>query len=424
VGLWRSRPRAESGCRGLPVTRLDLIRAGRGASGAVAAQLAQALTSFVLHLAASRQLGPSGLGIFALLYSGIVLATAISTGLVGDSLTVLDRTEPRIRSGLQVLGVGMAAGFGLVGALVVWMTSVLETVPALLFGAVIASFLLEDLLRRSLMASLKFWSVVVTDATALAVSVGWLTTIHLLSVRFTLNDLLLALLLGQCAGMIAAARLLPQQERRWAAWRDPDLRSVVRFGAWRASQQATRPATLLAVRSIVVAALGAATFGQLEAARIYVAPALLLVQGLAGFFFSTFASDTRQGRSELLRRADIGALASFGMVVLFGVIALAMLPVAGGIVTAGSFELERVAVGGWLAYAGCTALLSAYGGLAAVTGAHVRVFAVRLVGTGGALPRGASQRHHHPPVDPRSGCGTRRQGSAGPLSRTACQSDG
>jgi O-antigen/teichoic acid export membrane protein len=361
------------------VSTSGLLRAGRGASGAVVAQLAQALTSFVLHLAASRQLGPSGLGVFALLYSGVVLATAISTGLVGDSLTVLDRAEPRIRSGLQLLGVGVALGFGIVAALLAWATDLLDAIPALVFGAVTASFLLEDLLRRLLMASLRFWSVVVTDVTALTVSLGWLTVTYLTSSRLRLVDLLLALFVGQCAGMVVAARLLPQQERRWAPWRNADLRSVLRFGSWRASQQAVRPATLFVVRNVVIAAVGVATFGQLEAARLYVSPALLLVQGVASFFFSSFASDRREARSTLLKRADVGAVALFCMVVLFGVLALAMLPWAEDVITAGAFELDGVAVVGWLAYAGCAAFVTAYGGLAAVSGAHVQVFLLRLV---------------------------------------------
>jgi hypothetical protein len=66
-----------------------LLGRGRGVSGAVGAQLAQALASLVLSIVAARSLGADGLGVYGLISGGLVLATAIATGLVGDSLTVL-----------------------------------------------------------------------------------------------------------------------------------------------------------------------------------------------------------------------------------------------------------------------------------------------------------------------------------------------
>ena len=88
------------------------------------AQLAQALTSLVLSIVA---VAPSAsAGTFGLLYSGLVLATALSTGLVGDALTVLDRQHVRLRSGLQQIGVAFAVLCGVVGAIVVGATGLLS----------------------------------------------------------------------------------------------------------------------------------------------------------------------------------------------------------------------------------------------------------------------------------------------------------
>lgn len=356
-----------------------LLRRARGASGAVTAQFAQALTSFVLHLAASRELGPSGLAVFALLYSGIILATAISTGMVGDSLTVLPRSQPAVRGGLQVVGAVIAIGSALIGAVVTFATGLLDLWPSLLLGAVVAVFVIEDLARRLLMASLRFWALVATDATALIVTIGWIIGTAVLHGSLRMTDLLLALLLGQCAGLVTAILCLPVAERHLAPWRSSDVRSVLGYGSWRAAQQAVRPSTLAATRSIAIIAVGAALFGQLEAARVYVAPALLMINGVASFLFSSYAAQRDHTRRHLLRRADVAAVALSMLALLLGLAAVAVLPVAGSIITAGGFDLDGVAVLGWVAYAACTALLTPYGGLAAVSGAHRQVFTVRVV---------------------------------------------
>jgi hypothetical protein len=66
----------------------------RSALGAIAAQGAQALASFVLQIAVARTLGIGGLGAFAILYGVVVLASGTITGFVGDSLVVLPLAGP------------------------------------------------------------------------------------------------------------------------------------------------------------------------------------------------------------------------------------------------------------------------------------------------------------------------------------------
>ena len=89
-----------------------LAQKSRSATGAVGAQLMQALASLVLSIAAARALGADGLGVYGLISGGLVLTCAIATGLIGDSLTVLDRKGPHVRAGLQSVGlsVGVLAG--------------------------------------------------------------------------------------------------------------------------------------------------------------------------------------------------------------------------------------------------------------------------------------------------------------------------
>ena len=87
----------------------------RPATGAVAGQVSQAAAALVLQVAAARELGAAGLATFSLVYGAIVLVTAVASGLVGDSLTVLDRTERGTRAALHVWAVAVAAGAGVLG---------------------------------------------------------------------------------------------------------------------------------------------------------------------------------------------------------------------------------------------------------------------------------------------------------------------
>ena len=101
----------------------------RSAVGAVAAQGAQALASFVLQVAVAKVLGISALGAFAILYGVVVLASATVTGFVGDSLVVLDRRSRPIRSALEQYALAFAVGGGVLAGVVttaLGFTSVLE----------------------------------------------------------------------------------------------------------------------------------------------------------------------------------------------------------------------------------------------------------------------------------------------------------
>ena len=360
------------------VSTRSFVRRGRRVSGAVVAQLAQALTSLVLSIVAVRALGAEGLGTFGLLYSGLVLATALSTGLVGDALTVLDRRHVHLRSGLQMMGIAFAVLCGVVGAIVVGATGLVSWPSALLFALVGAVFVIEDLLRRLLMASLQFWSVVAVDLSCLVVTLVFLFGVSL-ATEMQIVHLLAAVLVAQAMGLAVALRLLTDDERWLAPWRGGDLGSVVRFGGWRAAQQGVRPATLTLTRTVIVLATSTLAFGELEAARVYAAPTMLVVGGVGGFLFATYAESKERPMHELLRRADAGAALLVVLVVLLGGAAIAVVPWAGDLVTGGSFQLDGVAVVGWVVFAAAAAILMPYGGLGAVRGLHVTVFLFRGV---------------------------------------------
>ena len=87
-----------------------------------------ALAGLVLQVAAARLLGAGGLAVFSLVYGALVLVTAVCSGMVGDSLTVLDRHDRGVRAGLHVWTALVSAAAGLAGALAALVTDVVPRV--------------------------------------------------------------------------------------------------------------------------------------------------------------------------------------------------------------------------------------------------------------------------------------------------------
>jgi O-antigen/teichoic acid export membrane protein len=348
----------------------------RPAAGALAGQATSALAGLVLQVAAARELGAAGLAAFSLAYGAIVLATAVSSGLVGDSLTVLDRTDPGIRAGLHVGTAVVSAAAGTIGCLLAVVTGVVPVWAGLLLGLATAAFIVEDTLRRLLMATGRFWSLPAVDATSMALALGVLVWAGLAG-ELTLTSFVLALLTGQAGAAVVAWKLVPAAERPRGPWRRPALAVVASFGAWRAASQAVRPALLTLLRVFVVALAGAAAYGPLEAARVYTAPTLVLVAGLGSFLLPYFASLRPRGPATGLRTADraaAGLALAVGVIGLAGVLAL---PWLGPLLTGGGYDVPVGAVVGWALYAVAGAVLLPYSGLAAVHGGQRQVLVLR-----------------------------------------------
>lgn len=346
-------------------------------AGAVAAQFSQAAGSFLLQVLAARLLGKEGLAVFAVLSGLVVLATAVVSGFVGDSLTVLDRSATAVRAGLQWWLVVLSTGVALIASLGLWGSDYLTPWEALVFGLSGAAFVAEDSFRRLLMATMRFWAIVVVDLVSLIGSVGVVAVVHATS-EVTLATLLEGLLVGQVAAMAVAIVLLPPSDRWWARGTTPDRGHVFRYGKWRALQVSVRPAMLAVMRVIVVAGVGRAAYGELEGARLFVAPATLAVNGASSYLFARFARTKDAATSKLLRQSDRGvvvlATASLGL----GVIAALLVPSLGSAMVGDDFDLDRWGVFGWAVLAAATAAATPYGVLAAVRGRQGATLLVRL----------------------------------------------
>ncbi|RTL07289.1 MAG: hypothetical protein EKK62_11700 [Acidimicrobiia bacterium] len=348
-------------------------------AAAVSAEVVQSMTSFLLQIIAVRELSAAGLGVFALLYSCVILSTAVTTGMVGDSLTVLDRHDASVRGGLQAVALTIAVVGGTVACVLSGATGLISWDLAPLFGLAATIFVLEELIRRMLMASLRFWFVVAVDTTCLVVTAFWLGLFKVLDGQLVMRDLLSSLVVAQLCGLLVGVVLLPRAERWWATMRASRWREVVRYGRWRAAQQAVRPAMMAAVRTIVIVAVGTTLFGELEAARVFAAPAMLIVNGVGSFLFASYAARRRSTLRELIPLADRGTGMLVGLSLVLGAVSVALLPAVGDVITSGKFELDPIAVFGWSVYAAASAVLMPYGSLAAVRGRHAAMMGLRVV---------------------------------------------
>lgn len=354
----------------------ELLR--RPVTGAVAGQISQAVAGLVLQVAAARTLGAAGLATFSLIYGAIVLATAVTSGLVGDSLTVLDRHDRGLRAGLHVWALAVAVTAGIGGAGLAVATSVLTSGAAAVLAVGVTAFVLEDTLRRLLMATQQYWRLPAVDVTSLVLSVVTLVVLSQAG-QLSLTSFLWSLVVGQIGAAVVAWFVTPVTERPRGPWRQPDLAAVWSFGSWRAAGQMVRPSLLTALRLVIVGLLGAAAYGPLEAARVYTAPTLVLVQGLGSFLLPHYVATSDRSPRRAIRAADGAALGLAAGVAVLTALAVLTQPFLGPLLTGGSYPVPVPAVVGWGAYAIGGALLLPYSGLATVHRRQRRVLGFRLL---------------------------------------------
>ncbi|MGF7237755.1 MAG: O-antigen ligase family protein [Frankia sp.] len=375
-------------------------RGARGgpAMGAVASQALNAGGSLVVQVAVARVLGAGGFGSFVLLSSALILFTAIYTAFVGDSLTVLDRADPRIRGALLVAHLGLSTLAGVVGYALAVVLGVLGPDAAMLYGVLVFCWLTEELGRRIFTARLEFWRLTGNDAVYVGVTLTGLAALPLVGVRLTLPTVVTAMIGGALAAIIVAYRQIPASELRLAALQRGALREVAAFATWRALQAGIRPLVLLVARMLIGGFAGRATLGRIEAGRLLLAPAQTMVGAAGNVLLPMYvperpardgvgpdggrmvgAGPGRTGRGVTVRRAS--ALLLWGTLAI-GVVAVVFAGPLSRFVVGPHIDVPRTAVFGWAAYTCALAL-----GLPALTALVARrrsrtVFLVRLADAG------------------------------------------
>ncbi|MDN5687719.1 MAG: hypothetical protein L0G94_13760 [Brachybacterium sp.] len=347
----------------------------RKAGGAVLAQAVQALVSLALQILVIRLLGVAEYGRFAILYGVIVLTTAVITGLVGDSLVVLDRSDRRVRAGLELVLAVVATVLAVGAGLLVWGSgfgSVLESVD---FAAALLAFGVEEVVRRLLMAHMSFVRAALADSSSFVVVLVVVFATHLTG-QMSLSAVFAGIAAGQLLATGVGWHFVPHTDRVLVGMQSAQWREVIGYGTWRALQQVLRPGLFTVVRLVVLAAAGAAAVGLLEAARTYASPLILVVGGLSSFLFVRFADQKKSGAPGSVRDADrvVGMLV-LAAIVMSG-IAVVLIPWASPLLF--GVRVDPLAVMAWLAYGTSVAFVTPYGALGAVAGKQVAVFAIRL----------------------------------------------
>ena len=241
-------------------------------------------------------------------------------------------------------------------------------------------YLIEDALRRLLMTTLMFWRIAAIDtASLLAVRSRSLCS----RPRSPSPGCSSRSWSANCRPSPVGICLLPARERWLARPLPAHYRAVAAYGLWRSLQAAVQPSVLALTRVTVIGIIGLAAAGELEAARIYTAPAMLVVLGLGGFLFARHAIAKAQPMHTAARSADREALAMMLFTVVFSICAVSALPLIGPLVT--GHNVSALTVVGWLVYTLSFAAAMPYAALAAVQepDARGRAYARRQFG---ALP--------------------------------------
>lgn len=363
-------------------TRIRRLLQSR-ALGAAVSQLWQAVGSFGLQIVAAWTLGAVGLGLISLSLGVIVLTTALASGMIGDSLVILDRSNPKIRGALQGWALLIVGASAVVAGVAMGFT-VLTPGQALLFGAALAAFQIEELVRRVFMGLMQFWKLVILDSAAVFVALGIITATALLG-GITVGSFFAALLVGQLVGIAVGVAMLPSIERTWAPIKGSEFRTVGAFGSWRGAQVAVPQLMMTLSRILVTAFAGGAMLGLVEGARILVAPVLLTVQGLGAYLLSSYVRDKALGVVRLRRRAWRASSMLMGAALVVGALVVVLAGPLGHLISGPDFSIERLTVIGWVAYVIASASLQPFASLAAVLGRQRRVFLCRLLDAASTL---------------------------------------
>ncbi len=317
--------------------------------GALVSQGIVAAASLGLQLIAFSQLGAGGLGAFSLLFGILITVNSIQSGWIGDSLTVLDRFEPGYRRALihsQVLVVGLTFVVTTVVALPV---GGVDLNTAVLFGFASTAWVVEETMRRLLIARREFWKLAANDAAFAVGSFSLVGFTMLTDNQFTLETLVLALFAGAVVAIGFGFAQLPHVELSRGLLGPSRMNELASFAFWRAAQIGLRPGSQAIVRFIVVAAVSVEALGELEAARLLLAPILTAVNGAGVYLLPTYSSQIREGR-RFRPGVPTAMLVVGGVAASYGLLAVVLRAPLTSLLPGDATAITATALIAWTAY--------------------------------------------------------------------------
>ena len=346
--------------------------------GAIVSQLIVAGSSLLLSFVALRELGASGLGVFSLLLGVLITINSVQTGWIGDSLTVLDRFDPGIRRALfqsQWAAVGLIS---LVTYAIALQVDGVDGTAAALFALASVAWSLEETCRRILIARREFWSLVANDTAFAVGSLGLVAAVIASGNDLTIEIMILSLLAGGIVAIGLAVVQLPRIELLRGPVEPSRMRELASFAGWRAIQVGLRPGTMAIVRAVVAATAGFAALGELEAARLLIAPVLTIVNGAGVYLLPTYANQVRRLAPfrPTIRRAMLVVAALAGA---YGVLAMWLRDLLVDLLTNGDTVVSAGAVVSWITFSVAFGVGVPAGSAMVALGHSRRTFAIRAV---------------------------------------------
>ncbi|MGB7880431.1 MAG: O-antigen ligase family protein [Ilumatobacteraceae bacterium] len=346
--------------------------------GAIVSQLIVAGSSLLLSFVALRELGASGLGVFSLLLGVLITVNSVQTGWIGDSLTVLDRFDPGIRRALfqsQWAAVGLIS---LVTYAIALQVDGVDGTAAALFALASVAWSLEETCRRILIARREFWSLVANDTAFAVGSLGLVAAVIASGNDLTIEIMILSLLAGGIVAIGLAVVQLPRIELLRGPVEPSRMRELASFAGWRAIQVGLRPGTMAIVRAVVAATAGFAALGELEAARLLIAPVLTIVNGAGVYLLPTYANQVRRLAPfrPTIRRAMLVVAALAGA---YGVLAMLLRDLLVDLLTNGDTVVSAGAVVSWITFSVAFGVGVPAGSAMVALGHSRRTFAIRAV---------------------------------------------
>ncbi|GAA4106667.1 hypothetical protein [Actinomadura miaoliensis] len=349
------------------------------AGGAVTVQFVTAGGSLVVQALAARGLGADGYGGYALFVAVLVMITAVQTAWVGDTLTVYDRFDPRVRGALLLSVAGTVAAGAVVGAVISLVMGLAGAAGTALFALLVALWLLNETGRRIFTARMEFWRLALNDCSYLLVTLGVLGGWQTLTGEASLELLLGAMCVGCAASIMLAWVRLPREEYARAPLRGTAFREIAAFAWWRSIQAGIRPTALLVARLMIAGFASTAALAAVEAARLLLAPALTFVNGAGWFLLGDFAKAEREGRPMRARQAVRACALMAGIALVMSLAGILLADWLGPVVTGGSFDVDGLAAVGWGVYAVCFACTLPLASLATARKRSRTVFVIRGV---------------------------------------------
>jgi O-antigen/teichoic acid export membrane protein len=329
------------------VRRSRVVRA----STAVAAQGVSSVANLFVAVLVARTLGVDGLGQFSAAIVVMLFLVSMQTVWVGDSYTVLDRSDPNLIGGVrgsQLVHVVFAA---LVSApLVHWMFAV-SWAAAACFTVLVMMWQMEEFGRRVLMAHRRFSAQGMSDGVYLLTTVGLLVASQqVLGQSLALTFLCMAM--GATAAFLFNQAIVgPDQRMRVRGISTTSLVAVSAFGWWRAAQAGIGYGVQVVARWAVVGLISLEALSQLEAGRLVAAPLFVVVAAAGNVLLPVFTSMRSRPWSEFARLFYVSSALLALCVLAYGLFAVVLARPMTRLIAGPSFAGDREVVAAWVGLA-------------------------------------------------------------------------